>query len=156
MSEETVIATPWPGVRVLARSAGELDPYDTANAHRFRGEEAFAPDVAGWKRWSKPSPEPPLDEHFRTLVLTAIAQRAGTIHALVNALAEAVQGSLTEPPLLVAILRAGLPVSVLLARCLEQQLGAPVPVVALSLFAGWGWDEAALLAALRTHPNRPV
>jgi hypothetical protein len=157
--EDTGIVTPWPGVRVLARYDGEIDPYAAANGPLFRGEEAFAPEVAGWKRWSKPSPEPPLDESFRTLVLDAIAQRAGTIHALVNTLAEAIQGSSLSPPsppLLVAILRAGLPVSVLLAHRLGQQLGAPVPVVALSLFAGWGWDEAALLAALHTCPNRPV
>jgi hypothetical protein len=122
----------------------------------FRGEEAFAPDVTGWRRWSKPSPEPPLDETFRNLVLEAIQQRAASISGLVDRLARAMLPTLSAPPLLVAILRAGVPVGALLAQRLRTWLQAEVPLVALSLFAGIGWDAVALQAALQRHPGRPV
>lgn len=150
------IATPWAGVRVLARHAGEIDPYHRDNSHLFRGEEAFASDVVGHRRWSKPSPEPPLDSSFRALVLASIEQTAAPIRAMVERLARTMCATLATPPLLVAILRAGVPISALLAHRLGRWFGADVPVVALSLFAGLGWDDTALEAALHTYPHRPV
>jgi hypothetical protein len=150
------ITTPWPGLRVYARPHGEIDPYDPANAVLFRGEEAFAPDMQGWRRWSKPSPEPPLDAEFEKLLLTSIATHAPLMAALVARLAEKMVAQQDGPPVLVAILRAGVPIAALLSRALEQHCGVPVPVVALSLFHGLGWDEAALRLILRDFPGRPL
>lgn len=150
------VTTPWAGVTVLARHAGEIDPYDQASRHLFRGEEAFAPDVTGWRRWRKPSPEPPLDDTFRSLVLAAVERERKAISALLDTLLHEMLPTLSKPPLLVAILRAGLPVGALLARRLASWFGEPVPLVALSLFAGLGWDEHALMKALRTYPHHTV
>src|SRR5688572_13503382 len=102
-----VIHTPWPDLHIYAAPQGEIDPYDPANAPLFRGEEAFAPDVTGWRRWSKPSPEPPLDDEFEQLLLDSIAREQNTIAALTTSLAKNVAATLDRPPLLIAILRAG-------------------------------------------------
>jgi hypothetical protein len=79
---------------------------------------------------------------------------------MVERLADKVAEAHPDPPLLVAILRAGVPVSALLARALARRYGEAVPIAALSLFDGLGWDavalEAALEAALRDRPHRPV
>lgn len=141
---------------MLARHAGEIDPYDEATRHLFRGEEAFAPEVTGWRRWRKPSPEPLLDATFRALVLAAIEHERAAISALLDALMHEMLPTLSRAPLLVAILRAGLPVGALLAQRLAARLGEAVPLVALSLFAGLGWDEQALHVALQSYPHRPV
>lgn len=151
-----MIATPWPNLTLYARLAGEIDPYAPENAHLFRGEEAFTPDVQGWRRWSKPSPEPQLDDTFETLLLESIARHRARVAGLIEKLADRVAASAQSPPLLVAILRAGVPVGALLARSLARRFGAEVPLVAISLFHGLGWDEAGLQAALADHPGRPV
>ena len=152
-----MIETPWPNLAVYAKPAGEVDPYDGANAPLFRGEEAFAPGVTGWRRWSKPSPEPRPDATFEELLLTAIQNEKGAVLGMVETLAGRVASSLDSPPLLVAVLRAGVPVAALLARALSRRFGgAGVPVAALSLFDGLGWDVAALQGALEDHPGRPV
>ncbi len=151
-----MIGAPWPNLTLYADPAGEIDPYDQTNAPLFRGEEAFAPEVMGWRRWSKPSPEPRLDTIFEKLLLDSIAREKAAVTGMVEALAGKVTASLSSPPLLIAILRAGVPVGALLARSLERRLGGPVPLAALSLFDGLGWDAAALSAALSDHPGRPV
>lgn len=155
-----MIPSPWPGLKVYAEEAGEIDPYDPANIHLFRGEEAFAPDVTGPKRWSKPSPEPEPGPEFEGLLLGAISRERPTVLGMVERLADNVAEAHPDPPLLVAILRAGVPVSALLARTLTRRYGEAVPTAALSLFDGLGWDalalEAALEAALRDHPHRRV
>lgn len=151
-----MIETAWPDLTVLARGAGEIDPYDRRNAPLFRGEEAFAPEVTGWRRWSKPSPEPRLDEPFRALLRASIVRESGAVAGLVARLADRVARTLDRPPLLVAILRAGVPVGALLADALARRCGARVPLVALSLFDGLGWDTLALDAALKAHPGHPV
>lgn len=151
-----MIPTPWPGLLPYAAPAGEINPYDPANAPLFRGEEAFEPHVTGWRRWSKPSPEPRLDSTFEELLLDSTAREKSAVAGMVEALADRVARSVASAPLLVAILRAGVPVGALLARSLGRRLGEPVPLVALSLFDGLGWDAAALEAALRDHPGRPV
>lgn len=151
-----MIETAWPGLTVFACGVGEIHPYDRKNAGLFRGEETFSPDVTGWQCWSKPSPEPQLDATFRSLLIESIGCEAGAIAGLVHQLAESICLSLVEAPLLVAILRAGVPVGTLLARCLARRLGQPVPLVAISLFQGLGWDEDALATALSAHPGRPV
>ena len=148
-----MITTPWPNLLPYATPAGEIDPYDPSNAPLFRGEEAFAPEIIGWQRWSKPSPEPRLDETFEGLLLDSIARERAAVAGMVETLAEKVAASVPSAPLLVAILRAGVPVGALLARSLRRRFGEPV---ALSLFDGLGWDTAALEAALRDHPGRPV
>ncbi len=151
-----MINTPWPDLFLYAKPAGEVDPYDPANTPLFRGEEAFAPDVAGWRRWSKPSPEPRLDAAFERLLLASIEREKDAVLGMVEALADRVAVAAPSPPVLVSILRAGVPVGALLARSLKRRFGAPVPLVALSLFDGLGWDAAALESALADHPGRPV
>jgi hypothetical protein len=151
-----VITTPWPNLLPYATPAGEIDPYDPSNTPLFRGEEAFAPEITGWRRWSKPSPEPHLDETFEGLLLDSIAREKAAVAAMVETLADKVAASVPSAPLLVAILRAGVPVGAPLARSLRRRFGEPVPLAALSLFDGLGWDTAALEAALRDHSGRPV
>jgi hypothetical protein len=150
------IATPWPGLVLYAKPAGEVDPYDPANAALFRGEEAFASGVTGWRRWSKPSPEPRLDLAFERLLLLSIEREKAAVLGMVEALAQRVAAATPSAPLLVSILRAGVPVGALLARALGRHLAEEVPLVALSLFDGLGWDAVALEAALEDHPGRPV
>lgn len=156
MNEHSAIVTPWPGLRVYARPHGEIDPYNPANAVLFRGEEAFAPDMQGWRRWSKPSPEPPLDAEFEKLLLASITSHAPLMAALVARLAEKMAAQLDRPPVLVAILRAGVPIAALLSRALEKHFDESVPVAALSLFHSLGWDEAALGLILRDFPDHTV
>jgi len=151
-----VITTPWPNLLPYATPAGEIDPYDPSNTPLFRGEEAFAPEITGWRRWSKPSPEPRLDETFEGLLLDSIAREKAAVAGMVETLADKVASSVPSAPLLVAILRAGVPVGAPLARSLRRRFGESVPLVALSLFDGLGWDAAGLEAALRDHPGRPV
>lgn len=152
-----MIETPWPNLAVYAEPAGEINPYDPANAPLFRGEEAFDPGVTGWRRWSKPSPEPRPDTTFEALLLAAIERERAAVSGMVEALADGVASSVTSPPLLVAVLRAGVPVAALLSRALSRRFGdTAVPVAALSLFDGLGWDAVALEGALGDHPGRPV
>ncbi len=151
-----MIRNPWPDLQVLARSAGPLHPYDPANRPLFRGEEAFAPHIVGWRRWSKPSPEPPLDDGFAGLLLRSIRARQELVAALVERLTQRVLTETDRAPLLLAILRAGVPVGHLLARRLERHYGEPVPLVAISLFQKLGWDDQALAQALALHPDRPI
>lgn len=145
---------PWPGVRLYARDCGEIDPYDASNAGLFRGEEAFESDVIGWKRWSKPSPEPRLDAGFEAVLLDSIEQNAPQLNALVRELARRIGASFERAPVLVAVLRAGVPVCALLRPLLEAHFGEEVPVCAFSLFYGLGWDDAALDAIVADFPDR--
>lgn len=150
------ISIPWPDLRLYARNCGEVDPYSPASTTLFRGEEAFAPDVVGWERWSKPSPEPQLDVGFQDVLLHSIQANAPRINALVRELARKIGESFQEAPVLVAVLRAGVPICALLAPLLEQHFGNSVPICAFSLFYGLGWDEAALEQILSDFPNRPL
>ena len=150
----TKFQTPWPNLRLYARDCGEINPYDNANAALFRGEEAFAPDIEGWKRWSKPSPEPQLDAAFEPILLDSIAHQAPQIHAMARALAaKIVAANPDKPPVLIAILRAGAPICALLAPILSEYYGQEIPVCAFSLFYGLGWDDAALEQILADFPN---
>ncbi len=99
--------TPWPNLRIYARDCGEIDPHDFQNASLFRGEEAFAPDRTGWRRWSKPSPEPPLDAEFERLLLDSIHREAPFMAQLTQRLATQIADAHREAPVLVAVLRAG-------------------------------------------------
>lgn len=151
-----MLTCPWPNVQVFAKVAGEIHPYQAASAHLFRGEETFVPVPNRWPQWEKPSPEPRVDETFRQLLLAAIQREAPQISTLIHNLAAQLQTQLSHPPLLVAILRAGVPVAVLLSRLLSIHFQQPVPVAAFSLFTGVGWDVAALEAILATYPQRPL
>lgn len=148
------IETPWQGLQLYAQAHGEVDPYNERNVPLFRGEEAFAADVEGWKRWSKPSPEPLLDTEFEPILLKAIAHQAPVINALTRSLAAQIIAANPGPPVLVAILRAGVPICALLSPVLESHYGTAVPICALSLFYGLGWDEAALDAIIADFPGR--
>lgn len=150
------IQTPWPNLRLYARDCGEIDPYDEKFRELFRGEEAFAPEVTGWRRWSKPSPEPRLDDSFEPVLLNSITHQAPLIAGLTRALADKIIAANDRPPVLVAILRAGVPICGLLAPVLEEHYGEAVPVCAFSLFYGVGWDEAALEAIIADYPGRDL
>lgn len=151
-----MIKTAWPDMQVFARSAGELDPYDANNAASFRGEEAFEAEVVGWRRWAKPSPEPWLDDDFKHALLASITRETPAVAGMIARLASAMASQDERAPLLVAVLRAGAPIGHLLAKRLSVHYGEAVPLVALSLFQGLGWDERALELALAEHPGRPV
>ena len=150
------IATPWPNLRLYARDCGEIDPYNAHNTQVFRGEEAFAPDVEGWRRWSKPSPEPRLDDAFEPVLLQSIAHQAPIIKALAHELARQIIASNESAPVLVAILRAGVPICALLAPILAAHYGEEIPICAFSLFYGLGWDEVALEKIVADFPNREL
>ncbi|RYX82831.1 hypothetical protein EON83_17865 [bacterium] len=150
------IHSPWPNLRLYAQNCGEVNPYDSQNAQLFRGEEAFASDIVGWKRWSKPSPEPRLDAGFQSVLLESIKANASQINVLARELAQRIGTSFDKAPILVAVLRAGVPICALLAPLLEKHYGEEIPVCAFSLFYGLGWDEAALEQILADFPDRPV
>lgn len=146
--------SPWPNLRLYARDCGQIDPYDDANTALFRGEEAFAPDVVGRKRWSKPSPEPQLDADFAPILLDSIAHQAPQINAMARALAgKIIVANRDKPPVLIAILRAGAPICALLAPLLSEHYGEPIPVCAFSMFYGLGWDDVALTQILADYPH---
>ncbi len=150
--------SPWPDLRLYARDCGLVNPYNDDNRALFRGEEAFAPDVAGWKRWSKPSPEPRLNAEFEPILLASIAHQAPRINAMARELAsKIIAANPDKPPVLVAILRAGAPICALLAPILSEHYGAPIPACAFSMFYGLGWDETALRQIIADHPaHAPV
>ena len=150
------IATPWPGLRLYAQSMGEVDPEADSSAPLFRGEEAFAPNQTPQSRWSKPSPEPSLGDDFEAILRSSIERGAPLISGLAHELARKIADSEERAPVLIAILRAGVPVAALLAPLLSRHFGADVPVVAISLFQGLGWDECALRAVVRDYPERPL
>ncbi len=146
--------SPWPNLRLYARDCGEIDPYNAANTELFRGEEAFAPAVEGWERWSKPSPEPRLDAEFEPILLDSIAHQAPQINAMARALAaKIVAANADKPPVLIAILRAGAPICALLAPILSEHYSEPIAVCAFSMFYGLGWDETALAQIIADYPN---
>lgn len=150
------ISTPWPNLHLYARDCGEIDPYNAHNTQRFRGEEAFAPEVEGWRRWSKPSPEPRLDAAFEPVLLEAIEQSAPIIKALAQELARQIIMVNERAPVLVAILRAGVPICALVAPILEAHYREPIPICAFSLFYGLGWDEVALEIIVADFPERDL
>lgn len=153
-----MIYTPWPRTRIVAQNCGIIDPYNSQNALLFRGEEAFEDTFSGRARWSKPSPEPILDAGFESILLDCVAQNAELMNALVRELARKIAEKFADgkKPVLVAILRAGLPVCALLSCLLEEKWGAPVPIRAFSLFYGLGWDEIALEEIVAEFPERPL
>ncbi len=153
-----MIEMPWPNLKIIAQSRGVIDPYEAQNAALFRGEEAFDAAVTGRARWSKPSPEPRLDNAFEAVLLDSIAANAAVMSALSRELARVVAEfyGAGEKPVLVAILRAGAPVAALLSQLLEKKWGEKVPVRAFSLFYGLGWDEIALENIAAEFPGRPL
>lgn len=150
------IETPWPNLQLYAQACGEVDPEAESSSSLFRGEEAFAQGPSPTQRWSKPSPEPSLGEDFEAVLLASIESNARLMSALAREVARQIAGSEEKAPVLVAILRAGVPVAALLAPLLARHFGAQVPIAAISLFQGLGWDECALRAVLRDFPNRPL
>lgn len=151
------IPTPWPDLRLYARDGGEINPYAPENGALFRGEEAFEDEMTGWRRWSKPSPEPLLDADFEAILLDSIQNQAPTIAALARELARKIGVQNAEKaPVLVAILRAGAPICALLAPLLSSHFNEKIPICALSLFAGLGWDETALEQITADFPDRTL
>ncbi|PQV62948.1 Phosphoribosyl transferase (PRTase) [Abditibacterium utsteinense] len=153
-----MIITPWPNLEIIAQNRGIVDPYRSENAALFRGEEAFDAAVTGRARWSKPSPEPALDADFESVLLDSIDQNAAIISGLARELARVIAEfyGADDKPILVAILRAGVPITALLSLLLEEKWGETVPTRAFSLFYGLGWDEKALENIVAEFPGRPL
>ncbi|RYG70689.1 hypothetical protein EON80_07215 [bacterium] len=153
-----MIYTPWPNLEIVAQNRGIVDPYLPENIPLFRGEEAFEADVTGRARWSKPSPEPPLDAEFASVLLGSIEANAGLMSGLAHKLASQIEAAYAGPqkPVLIAILRAGVPITGLLSKLLERAWGEVVPVRAFSLFYGLGWDDVALEQIVAEFPDRPL
>lgn len=151
-----MLTTIWPDLQLFATDAGEIHPYPIENRHYFRGEEAFLATTPIEQRWFKPSPEFQINQTFRQLLINSLQQQASYLNALVDRLVQKLLRELTEPPVLVAILRAGVPIAALLSQQLSRHLQQSVPLTALSLFYGIGWDTTALSEIIATYPQRPL
>jgi hypothetical protein len=120
----------------------------------FRGEECFAGGLQGWKRWTKPSPEPEADQVLNNLIMSSLVRRgsflAGLHDRLLDRIIEKVE---PEKILLVGILRAGLYVAVGLAQRLQAR-ACQVPVVAIGLFHEAGIDKVAMERIGEDFPDR--
>jgi hypothetical protein len=155
---EPQIHTPWPNLKIVARNCGLVDPYLPANKPLFRGEEAFEAEVTGRARWSKPSPEPLLDARFEAVLQGSIASNASLMSGLAHELTGKIAAYYADgaKPVLIAVLRAGVPITALLSKLLSKEWGEVVPVRAFSLFYGLGWDEVALEQIVAEFPGRPL
>ena len=132
---------------VYARLVEEVDPHTQLDRFRQRNL-GYTGNLSFWKT---PSPEPrlplalverlsePLDREAP--IRTAASQMAGKLRAQFD----------PEQMLLVAILRAGVPVADWLRRMLPGSVA-----VATSLFVGLGIDQAALRAICADYPTRQV
>jgi hypothetical protein len=151
-----MIPTVWRGLQVIAHPAGRLDSYVLENQPSFRGEEAFDAEVLGLRRWAITLPEPLLEDAFPQSVPILIGRKKAWIAGLVIRLADGI-ASFAEPvPMLVGVLRAAVLSEHLLPRRLSENFKRGVPLVALSLFQGLGWDAEALSVAIASFLGRPV
>ena len=142
-------------IRVYATLDIEIDPYSIENKDLFRDEKELAED-RGWERWRRPSPEPMVDRYFKDAVVRSLSYAKPTLYGLIEQLANRVERLFRKPHILIlAILRAGFPISILLGNILKKR-GYRVSIGALSLFQEVGWDRKALRSALEEHPNTPV
>jgi len=151
-----MLTTIWPQLQLFAEDAGEIHPYQAKNAHYFRGESAFFATTPLEQRWRKPSPEFAINQTFRQLLIEHIQQQAPLLSAFIQHLIQQLLPDLTKPPVFVAILRAGVPIAALLSQLLSRHLQQPVPLTALSLFYGIGWDTHALKEIIATYPQRSL
>ena len=140
-----------PEVKVYLEEVRLVDPYQE---DLFRGDECFTGRLQGWQRWTSPSPEPPADPVLNGLIIASLQRRGPYLAGLHDCLLERILAKV-EPDklLLVGILRAGLYVSVGLARRLQAQ-AYQVPVVALALFHEAGIDQFALESIRQDYPDR--
>ncbi|MBC6478227.1 MAG: hypothetical protein GDA56_11020 [Hormoscilla sp. GM7CHS1pb] len=131
---------------VYAEFRKEIDPFRDLQYFRnylaYDGQNAF---------WTKPCPEPNLEEEFWHLVLSKLADEKLQLAA--TRLASAIISTAPDPSklLFVAILRGGVPIADWLCRLLPGSVA-----VALSLFVGIGIDGVALQKARSDYPDREI
>lgn len=132
---------------VYARLEEEVDPY--AQLDRFRQRSVgYTGDLSFWKT---PSPEPKLPADLITKLSEPLAADA-PIRTAASLLAGKLRCQFDpETILLVAILRAGVPVADWLQRMLPGSVA-----VATSLFVGLGIDQAAFQAIRADYPTRQI
>lgn len=143
----------FPGVKVYLDSAGPVDPY--AGQGLFRGEECFDGSLNGWRRWTRPSPEPAPDPALNAILMDSMRKKSVSIAALHDILLERILTRAgNQPVLLVAILRAGVFISAGLAARARICRGLDIPVAALGLFHEAGLDGAAWQQIRADYPDR--
>jgi len=131
---------------VYAQFRAEIDPFRDFQYFRkylaYDGQNTF---------WSKPCPEPNLDDEFWQLVLSKLADEKLQLAA--TRLAAAIIPTAPDPSklLFVAILRGGVPIADWLCRLLPGSVA-----VALSLFVGIGIDRVALQKVRSHYPDRQI
>ncbi|MBC6474028.1 MAG: hypothetical protein GDA48_15480 [Hormoscilla sp. GM102CHS1] len=131
---------------VYAQFMAEIDPFRDLQYFRkylaYDGHNNF---------WSKPCPEPNLEDEFWQLVLPKLANEKLQLAA--TRLAAAIIRTTPDPSklLFVAILRGGVPIADWLCRLLPGSVA-----VALSLFVGIGIDRVALQNVRSDYPDRQI
>lgn len=130
---------------VYARFLEEVDPFRDTDRFRprnriYAGQQAF---------WAIPSPEPLLSERFWDMVAHALPDPRLTQAAASLAAGIAAWEADYRRLLLVAILRAGVPIADWLTRLLPGSVA-----VATSLFCGLGVDQVAIARLQQTYPDR--
>jgi len=142
-----------PGVRVYLQNEGLCDPFGKSAS--FRGEEAFDGSFKGWQRWQKPSPESQADQGLNRLIIESMRKNTADICGLhdnlINEMLIKIPGG--KKIVLVAILRAGLFISLGLAKRMAYLRGEDVPVVALGLFHEAGIDRQAFTQIRADYPD---
>jgi len=128
---------------VYARFLPEIDPFH--ELHYFRPlDQAYNGNNSYWQI---PTPEPFLPNEFLTTVGQFHHPKLSTAMATLAATIMAWQPDMSRL-LLVAILRAGMPIADGVARLLPGAV-----TVSLSLFPGLGIDQVALQTLQRDYPN---
>jgi len=135
------------GQHVYANFLPEIDPFNEPTYFRslnqsYNGNNTY---------WAKPSPEPHLPDDFLKLVTEQFRNQA--VSEAVSRLAASITAweSDYQRLILVAILRAGVPIADWLTRLLP---GATA--VSMSLFTGLGIDRVAIETLKRDYPQQRI
>ncbi|MEA1962465.1 MAG: tellurite-like stress resistance cysteine protease StiP [Bacillota bacterium] len=152
-THDEYVRSDMPGVRVYLKNEGLCDPFGKHAS--FRGEEAFDGLLKGWQRWQKPSPESQADQELNRLIIESMRRNTAQICGLHDRLIEKMMVKVPRGKkiLLVAILRAGLFISLGLAKRMAYLSGEDVPVVALGLFHEAGIDRQAFAQICADYPE---
>ncbi len=129
---------------VYATLLKEIDPFQELSYFRSLNQAYDGSNI----HWQTPSPEPLLPNEFLTTVAQFPTTRLQESIATLAATIIDWQPDATKL-LLVAILRAGVPIADGLARLLPGAVA-----VSLSLFTGLGLDQVAWQTIQRDYPNR--
>lgn len=142
----TVPTIPLWDISLYADLLKEVDPAVDRNffrdaSHIYDGDSSF---------WKTPSPEPELSQSLQ-VALSKIDVDERLIDAASLLASRIAERYAPESLLLVAILRAGVPLASWLSKLLVGSVA-----VATSLFVGIGIDKTALKLIKRDHPNRSI